>query len=292
MRVQTLMIFCLLLTVPALAGCAQPSSDADTLDGLDSTDFALSDQACDSDEFMTGIDDDGEATCGEDQVGGGTTAGDFALADQACAVGQVVRAIAADGTLICTDDQTGGGDADTLDGNDASDFLGSDASVVHRMSVSPTQLWHSGATQGTGFGPNWGLQMPEGSSSNFQYAFILPDTYTTGDPVTITVIGWMDNDSDCDVNLRPNSVSFTRPGMVPTTNGGGASTGLSGVTDGSIFSMPATENEATTKEYALDWDEGPEPGDLLAFNLFRSPGSAADTCTGEFHVGGLEITWQ
>ena len=67
------------------ADTATEADNADTLDGIDSTGFALS--------------------------------------DQACTAGQVVTGIAADGTPTCADDAIDGGDADTRDGVDSTELV-------------------------------------------------------------------------------------------------------------------------------------------------------------------------
>lgn len=114
---------------------ARGAVDADLLDGLDATAFALADRACTAGQVVTGIAADGTPTCtavsgGGDGVDGGdaetldgldSTA--FALADQACTAGRIVTGIAVDGTPTCAADAVDGGDAATLGGFTAGDFL-------------------------------------------------------------------------------------------------------------------------------------------------------------------------
>ncbi|MDQ3972892.1 MAG: cell wall-binding repeat-containing protein [Actinomycetota bacterium] len=245
--------------------------DSELLDGLDSTDFALSDQACALGEVVTGIAADGIPTCAPPGGGGAATldgldSTDFALSDQACAPGEVVTGIAADGTPTCAPPD--GGDAATLDGFDSSDLR------FISLPIYGCRRRHCDA----GDGVVRQRRHPDARGRNQQLRAQLhhPPDYTPGDPFTINVT-WYAGETRCDFDLRPNFTSFGRVGN--DFPGGSASAGLTAV--GGNITAPAT-SEVGLKEFALVSPDATDiqPLDSISFGLFRSSAAAGDTCSG------------
>ena len=100
--------------------------DADTLDGLDSTDLQP------AGDYALATDLDG-----------------YALADRSCTAGQVVTGIAGDGTPTCAADAIDGGDADTLDGLNSTAWYRTqvaDETFFPRTPSATAYTFDSGAT--------------------------------------------------------------------------------------------------------------------------------------------------
>ena len=167
---------------------------------------------------------------------------------------------------------------------------------INQLSVSATELLGSDETTvGDGFGHHFGLTMPhDGGTSSFAYGFTLPDSYRDGDELTVTVKAHTDEDDSeaCTVHLGPNSVSFNRVGLSPTTDSLSAAAGLAPADGTDDFSMPAGF-EVATKDYTLTWDSegGFQPGDTIGFSLFRGATFEGDTCDVDLDIAGLQISW-
>lgn len=100
---------------PAFLPVGATATDADLLDGLDSTAFQP------AGDYLEDGDAIDATTLGGLLPSEFAKDGDYAQANTACAIGQMVTGIDDDGTLVCA--APDGGDADTVDGIHAADLL-------------------------------------------------------------------------------------------------------------------------------------------------------------------------
>jgi len=150
-----------------------------------------------------------------------------------------------------------------------------------------------GATFTTGFGPHGGLQLPSTSAvSSFDFQFTVPPDYTSGETLTVRVV-WHTSAIDCQMFLRPNSISVSRVGRAHII-GPFASTGLEGV-GGDLLQAPSTSNVTRQKLYTIDSPVPATPlqaGDNVIFGLFRDLREGHDdTCAANLTVQGVSITY-
>ncbi len=151
----------------------------------------------------------------------------------------------------------------------------------------------AGANLTTGFGPHGGLQLPATSAvPSFDFQFTIPPDYETGAPLTVRIV-WHTAATDCQMFLRPNSISVARVGRVHIV-GPFASTGLDG-DGGDVLQAPSTPNVTQQKLYAIT---SPTPatslqaGDNVIFGLFRDKREGnADTCAASLTVQGVSIAY-
>lgn len=150
-----------------------------------------------------------------------------------------------------------------------------------------------GANFTTGFGPHGGLRLPSTSAvPSFDYQFTIPPDYTTGGTLTVRII-WHTSSTDCQMFLRPNSISVARPGRAHII-GPFASTGLDGV-GGDLLQAPSTSNVTQQKTYTINSPvpaTALQPGDNVIFGLFRDLREGhEDTCTADLTIQGVSIVY-
>lgn len=196
-------------------------------------------------------------------------------------------------------------DSDLLDGMDSTDFLGAtdkaadselldgfDSSQLRFVNLQLYGLHVSGgATHEVGSFGDAGIALPDSGTPAFAAGFTVPPDYTPGDTFTIHLT-WYTSDTSCGFDLRPNFTSFARVGQ--TFPGGSASAGLSAVGFfGTALSAPGTAKQVSTKQYRLESPDADdlEPNDSVAFGLFRSSTSGADTCTGDLMVHSVALSY-
>jgi hypothetical protein len=149
-----------------------------------------------------------------------------------------------------------------------------------------------GATFATGWGPYAGMRLPDSGTPNFSFSFVIPPDYTPGTNLTVRFI-WHTPATSCGIVLAPNYISVARAGRTHIA-GGGVTDGLTMV-GGNVLSAPATASQSSAKEMTIST---PVPGtklqadDSIIFGLYRSSGSASDTCANYLVIQGVSVSYQ
>lgn len=141
-----------------------------------------------------------------------------------------------------------------------------------------------------GFGSNAGIAFVDGSNTSASFSLVLPPDYTPGGEI-IATFTWHTSSVSCGVNWRGNFVSVSRAGQIHL-QGSGASSGMSspgvlpvGVTSNFVREGTITLTAPTAAETLL-------PGDSFTFSMFRSGGSADDTCGSSAKIDSMVVTYE
>ena len=181
------------------------------------------------------------------------------------------------------------GTVDLADGAVTSAKLASTA-IPRFISIDPYGALLDGGTFSTGFGPNAGMHLPNSGTPDFAYGFTIPPGYSPGTTLYVRLV-WNTASSGCSFVLAPNFISIARSGRTHIM-GSSASSGLYGV-GGDILSSPGV-NVSALKYYSISSPESGtqlQAGDSIIFGLYRSAGSASDTCAGDLIIQGVRIDY-
>lgn len=149
-----------------------------------------------------------------------------------------------------------------------------------------------GVTFSTGWGPNAGMWLPDSSTPDFTYSFVIPPDYTSGTDMTVRFI-WHTPATSCGIELRPNFISVARAGSTHIA-GHSVSDGLT-LVGGSTLSAPSTANRSSAKEMTINTPVPGTPlmgGDSIIFGLFRSSTAPTDTCANSLVIQGVSVSYQ
>lgn len=168
---------------------------------------------------------------------------------------------------------------------------GVDSSAYRFMSLSPTAAHMEGGTTfedgAYGFG---GMVLPDSGVPSFAYAVTLPPDYKPGTRLAVRLL-WHTPSTSCSIDLRPNATAVSRPGVAHETVGN-ASAGLAGPAPLAASATPKLTKAATFVLTPPKAAVNPlKPGDAYQFGIFRSAGSANDTCTGALHIDGVSVRY-
>lgn len=150
----------------------------------------------------------------------------------------------------------------------------------------------TGATFSSGFGPNAGIHMADGTNGSFYLGFTIPPNFTTGSTSVVRFL-WHTSATNCSVDFQPNAISVARPGRTHIV-GGTTGSGLT-VIGGTTLFAPAASNQTNETRVTITSPDGVTPlqaGDSVIFSLFRSGTTASDTCTADFVIQSVSITYQ
>jgi len=149
-----------------------------------------------------------------------------------------------------------------------------------------------GATFATGWGPYAGMRLPDSGTPNFSFSFVIPPDYTPGTNLTVRFI-WHTPATSCGIVLAPNYISVARAGRTHIA-GSGVSDGLTMV-GGNVLSAPATANQSSAKDMTISTPvpgTNLQAGDSIIFGVYRSSGSASDTCANYLVIQGVSVSYQ
>jgi hypothetical protein len=165
------------------------------------------------------------------------------------------------------------------------------ASAFELIQVNPSGVFlDGGASFQTGFGANAGIRLPDASVPSFALGFVLPQSYTTGSPISVGIAWHTGAATPCAFDFRPNFISVARVGRTHIV-GPGASTGLSPATGSTILAASAT-NVTNAVIYTITSPVAGTPlqaFDVINFGLFRASGAAGDNCAGDLVIQGIVI---
>ncbi|HUF99430.1 MAG TPA: hypothetical protein VMM60_14975 [Ilumatobacter sp.] len=146
------------------------------------------------------------------------------------------------------------------------------------------------ATHSDGFGANTGLTFVDGVNNDANFHLVLPPDYTPGTTLVATFT-WHTSAVNCDVHWRANSTSVSRAGQVHP-QGVSASAGMS---EPGVGAQGATSNMVNSSTFELTSPNAAftlQPGDSYSFGLFRSGGSAQDTCAASARIDSMVILYE
>jgi hypothetical protein len=167
--------------------------------------------------------------------------------------------------------------------------------VTRHLSVNP---YGSDIAQGSSSGPGatyslgflggrslGGIVMPRpgpGESNKFSVGFTVPDDYAPGTDIFLKVI-WRSDAISCVIDLRNNSLTWTRPGAL---NASGA------LIRDAVLLAPNDNRMSMQTRFRFNFVPNPGfgAGDAFTLGLFR--GSTLDSCDGPLYIQGLSIEYQ
>lgn len=163
---------------------------------------------------------------------------------------------------------------------------------LRSISINPFGTGLTGtASFGVGFGKLAGVVFPDGVNSSMSFGFTLPEDYTTGNEISIHMVGNTDATS-CGVALAPNSVSIARTGIAHI-NDLDSSGGLSSV-GGDTRTFGSTANIPVDFDFVFNSpvDDTPlQAGDAINLSVFRAGSTIPDTCTDDLTIQGIVVRY-
>jgi hypothetical protein len=172
--------------------------------------------------------------------------------------------------------------ADLAAGVGVNKFISLDVSAI--FVVSP-------AFVNTGYGPNAGIHLPDGSNGNFYTGFTLPPDYTSGTTINGKIV-WHTSATNCGIEFSPNATSVSRVGRTHIL-GSSVTSGLT--TAGSTLANGGTANLSNLVQFSLTSPQSSVPlqaGDNYIFSLYRAGNSGSDTCAADMVIQGISLTYQ
>ncbi len=164
------------------------------------------------------------------------------------------------------------------------------ATSLHSLNTYGAFLNGSAAVFNDGFGPNSGIDLPDGQSGQFSWSFTVPLDHIPGNPIVIGLTWHTAAPTPCRASLRSNFISVARLGSTHI-QGPTASSGLTPL-DGQETLVAGATNTSEIKLFAVQSPNGVtrlQPLDVVTFGMFRAGASAVDTCRGDVTIQGAWI---
>ncbi len=181
---------------------------------------------------------------------------------------------------------------------DCDDGSGATISRIIHLPVESVTINNPGAAYELNGGADLsGLALRGTELGRFSAGFTVPADYVPGTDLTVQFV-WGNSQAnavDCNFFIRSNGVARFRPGVSPSYGNGRFPESTyydqselviaAGSAGGQVrgLSMTIVGTAAETPVFA--------PGDAVVFRIIRDPEEADDTCTGDFFLLGMHVTY-
>jgi len=135
-----------------------------------------------------------------------------------------------------------------------------------------------------------GISLPDNSTPDFGFGFIIPKGYKANAPIRI-LFNVQTAGTNCGIVFQPEFVERSRPGHAPTT--APASGGVAAENGTFVLTAPAVASQGMLKVFTLTPSQGFDQlfGDAIILSFVRDDAALSDTCTDDLIVSGINIEY-
>ena len=136
-----------------------------------------------------------------------------------------------------------------------------------------------------------GISLPDNSTPDLGFGFMIPKGYKRNSPIRI-LFNWQTADTSCGIVFQPEFVDRSRPGHAPTTPPDAG--GLVAEDGSTVLNAPAVASQGNLKVFTLGPAQGfdQQSGDAILLAFVRDSAALSDTCADDLIISGITIEYQ